>query len=213
MAIAFGSLLTSGNGGTTSITTASVTPNASELTLLVFRSEGNTNATPTVSGNGLTWTKLSITGGTAVYQIWYSIGGSPSAGAISVTNLTSGSENLWFVVSFTGTATTSIFPQTSFSTGSGTALSTTLAGSITAGNTAFGFGSRSAGTQSYTPGTNFTEIGEASSGSRSGAIEYQLNKTDDAVIDMSSSTSGGWTMIGVEIAAAAVSSGNFFLLF
>lgn len=212
MAIAFGSLLTSGNGGTTSITTASVTPNAANLTLFCFFSRDNTAGTPTVSGCNVTWSKAGTFSNEM--QIWYSIGGSPTAGAISVTGLTSATENFWFVTDFTGTATVSPIKQTKYATGSSSALSVTLTSSITSGNTAFGFGGRSSGSATYTPGTNFTEIGEAASAGRSGAIEYQLNKTDDAVIDMTASSSGGWVMGGLEIAAAGTTSnGNFLLMF
>ena len=211
MAIAFGSLKTSGNGGTTTITTASVLPTSTNLTLFCFFSRDNTNANPTVSGCNVTWTKAGTFSNEM--QVYYAIGGSPTSGSISVSSLTSATENFWFVCDFSGTATTTPIKQTKYATGSSASLAVTLDSSITAGNTAFGFGMRSSGTATYTPGTNFTEIGEAASSGRSGATEYQLNKTDDAVIDMTASSSGGWAMGGFEISAGAESSGNFFLMF
>ena len=211
MAIAFGSLKTSGNGGTTTITTASVLPTSTNLTIFCFWSRDNTNGSPTVSGCNVTWTKAGTFSNEM--QIYYAIGGSPTSGSISVSSLTSATENFWFVCDFSGTATTTPIKQYYYGTGSSSALSIPLTNSITAGNTAFGFGMRSSGTESYTPGTNFTEIGEAASSKRSGATEYQLNKTDDKIIDMTASSSGGWAMGGFEIAAGAVSTGNFFLMF
>ena len=210
MAIAFGSLLTSGNGGTTTITTASVTPSAANLTLFCFFSRDNTNANPTVSGCNVTWTKAGTFSNEM--QVYYAIGGSPTAGAISVSSLTSASENFWFVTDFSGTDDIAPIKQVKYATSSSTALAVTLTSSITAGNTAFGFGMRTSATATYTPGTDFTEIGEAASAGRSGAIEYQLNKTDDAVIDMTASSSGTWSMAGLEI-SAPISRGNFFLMF
>jgi len=217
MAITFGALLASGNNAITSFTTGSITPTAGNLNILTFMARNNTNASPGVAGNGVTWTRLAISGSGNEMQVWYSVGGTP--GTIAVTSLTSSTENIWMVSDFSGTLTSgTIFPQSSYSTGSGTAISTTLASGITSGNTAFGFAHRGNAAVTFTAGSGFTKIGQRAGTGRAVAAEYELNKSDDSVVDMTIDNTGSWNVCAFEIAAdggggGPTYDGKFFQLF
>ena len=215
MAIAFGSLLTTGTSATANITTASVTPTAGDVVFVSLYMRSNTG-TVTLSGNGLTWTKQTITNYSGTEYYLFTGTGTPSAGTITSSGGNGASTNLWIVQTFTGVDTSSPVVQTNYSSGTSTTLSTTLGSSITAGNTGFGFGwTRNQPT--FTAGSGFTLNGNAneSAGARTMQNEYYLNKTNNAVIDMTINTSQAWTMIGAEIRAtgSGTSTGNFFLVF
>lgn len=202
MTIAFGSLLAgNGQGNGSNITTSTITPTAGRITLFCFYLSGNTGNV-TVSGCNLTWTKLSITSysGKAFYIFW-GVGNSPTTGTLSTSGGNGGAERIYIIQDFVGVNTVSPVVQSKYSTGSSSSLSTTLGSSIISGNTAFGFGARVPNSVTFTAGTDFTKIGQYAQSSTI-STEYQLNKTDDAVIDMTSSSSGTWHMIGLELQAA-----------
>jgi hypothetical protein len=114
MAIAYGGLLTGGNTGssTSSYSTASVTPVAGNVTIFCGYTKTNTNV-PAISGCNLTWT-LQYRDATRGFYVFTGVGDSPSAGAITISNLTSGGSNsgsLWSVFHFSGVDTTTPFAQ------------------------------------------------------------------------------------------------------
>ena len=73
------------------LVTSSITPVAGDLTILSFSSSGGSSGVTAVSGCNLTWTKIaSVSAGIGIANapndiaVWYGVGGSPSAGTITV---------------------------------------------------------------------------------------------------------------------------------
>ena len=221
MAVAFGSLLTSGGTATTSaITTASITPTVGRLTIFTFFFRSNTNAGITVTGtNGwnVTWNQISVTNyaGTE-QQIWWAYPSSGTAGTITAGTASGANDALWAVQTFSGVDTTAPIVQSNYANGSSTSLSVTLGSAIGANNAVFGYGYRSSAV-TFTPGSGFTEIVDTSGSiNRTISTEYDLS-SPSTTITQTISVTGSWAIMGLELQVyvppATSSDGNFFQLF
>jgi hypothetical protein len=217
MAIAYGGLLTGGNTGSSSssYSTASVTPVAGNVT--VFCGYTKVNAlVPVASGCNLTWT-LSYNDVGRGFYMFYGIGNSPSAGAITISNLTSGGANsgsLWSVFHFSGVDTTTPFAQRVIANGNSNAPAVTLgAFSTTRNNWAFSLTCLTLQTRTFTAGTNFTTISQTNR--TSFALHTQYESIEGTSVTASMSGTSIWFMNAWEIneAVSTASTGDFFLMF
>lgn len=173
MSIAFGSLLTSGTesvASDTEFSTPSVSPSAGDVTFLAVAFNGSYNTDPTVSGCGLTWTKVAHKtrdGNGRWCGLWRGVG-TPSSGAITVTR---GGSDTWSNVNYHVFTMTGVDTTTPVRTANNASTAVTPEGTICtvtyplsfnaggAGLAVFGFGG---GNGSATPRSGWTEIADNS---------------------------------------------------
>lgn len=228
--------LTSGGSGTdgTGFTTASISPTAGKLVLMAIFNEnaasGTSSAPTSVSGAGLTFTKL-IEGVTETswgnFSIWYACGASPSSGAITITHGVSKNYCEWSITEFACAASTSdnglsaivqVSP-THFTGASQADTVLVLSGGLSAfqnvGNaTYFAIGQLvgSVPTVASAPGSGMTELSDhATDTSTSGychvAVEWK-NSAEQVPSLTNSPSPGGTNCIGcfaIELKAVAAS--------
>jgi len=118
-------------------TTASISPTSGRLIILAVRSSAVTApATPTASGNGLTWTQLRTeldNGSTRRQTIFYGLTSGASAGTVTIDHGVASAINgcAWSIVEFTGTVLTGTngidaIVQSNAATPSGSSTSVTV---------------------------------------------------------------------------------------
>jgi hypothetical protein len=214
MAIAYGGLLTGNNtGSATSYSTASVTPIAGNVTIFCGQTKGNTNV-PAISGCNLTWT-LEYRDATRGFYVFWGVGNSPSAGSITISNLTSGNTgSLWSVFHFSGVDTTTPLAQRVVANGNSNSPAVTLgAFSTTRNNWAFSMTNLTNQVRTFTAGTNFTTISQTSRSSF--ALHTQYESIEGTAVTASMDGTSIWYMHAWELneAISTASTGNFFLMF
>ena len=197
-------------------TTASVTPSSNALVLLAVhtrRSAAGTPATPTATGNGLTWVAVAnMTNGTnRKITILRALGASPSAGAITIDFAgDTQTQCSWSVIEITGVDTSgtngsgAVVQAPAGTTGTGTSSSITLAAFGSANNMAYGFMCVQT-TGAITAGTGFTEVHEVSQAEVASNIqtEYKLNET---AVTTSWTSSFTWSALAIEVKEAAATA-------
>lgn len=218
MAVAATHLVTNGSStDTTSYTTASITPTANRLVLAaVFVSRtGATPSQPTLSGNGLTWVleESLDTGGAVKIFLFRAMGGSPSAGGVTIdfgteTEIFCG----WSISEFSGVDTSgtngsgAVVQSTTGSATGAASLSVTLGAFASTAHATYGCIGINLNT-AITPGSGFTELGEHNnSGTPNRSIESEFKATNDTGVDWSwtgNTTSHG---IAVEIRTPVVNA-------
>lgn len=217
-------VLTNGQSATnaTSYTTASVTPGANRLILLLTAQSRNTgsdcanNDISSVTGNSLTWVAInkqcfsSAVAPTQTVEIWRSMGASPSTGTIAFDVSASTQINAaWAVVECSGVDTggtngSGAVVQSAINLiEPGTSLTVTLGAFGSAGNATLGaFGI--ADNIAITPGSGFTELVEelVSDGGNDLGFQVQWRNDNDTTVDASwtSIDAGG---VAIEIKASA----------
>lgn len=223
MAIAFTHITTAGNGsGLTSYTTASGSPTANSLQLLMVGSQtaAPTTNIPTVTGAGLTWVQVAtaIDSGNQRRVTVFRALGTPSAGALTIDFAGQAQVRCgwsWSEASGTDTSGTNgsgAIVQSASALNNGgtvTGLTVTLGAFASPSNATYGairHGTTTA--QTVTPGAGFNELGEAPSGS---FITYQSQ------YQLANDTSVDWTWpseaafdeaIAIEIKAASSNTGG-----
>lgn len=210
--------LTSGSSTTdaTSYGTASITPGADRLVLLAVTQQSATNppATPTASGNGLTWVQIATiqyTSGTRNRRatLFRTMGASPSSGAVTIDF---GGETqtscAWSINEFDGVETggthgSGAVVQSSTGSGSGTSFSISLSAFSASINRPFACWGIDA-SQAITPESGYTELHEVqvseSSVSHSLETEWHATATDTSVT-ATTSPSRLWGGVAIEIAS------------
>lgn len=235
-AAVFCSVLTQGSSATnaTNYDTASVTPGANNLILLITAQSRNTlgdcanNDISSVTGNGLTWAAVnkqcfsSAAAPTQTVEIWRTMGASPSTGTINfIVSASTQINAAWAVVECNGV-------DTSGTNGSGavvqsainliepgTSLTATLAGFGSSNNATLGaFGI--ADNIAITPGSGFTELVEelVSDGGNDLGLQVQWRNDNDTTVDASwSSIDAGGVAIEIKAAATAADTSGDVLWF
>lgn len=223
MAITFTNITTAGNGtGATSYTTASGSPGASRLQLLLVGSQtaAATVNIPTVTGAGLTWVQVatSIDSGNQRRATLFRAMGTPSAGALTIDFAGQSQVRCGWSwseasgVDTSGTNGSGAIVQSATAKndgGSSTGITVTLGAFSSTANATYGcirFGTTTA--QTVTPGSGFNEIGEAPSGS---FISYQsqYNLSNDTSVDWTWGAEATFTeAIAAEIKALVPTSSN-----
>lgn len=200
-------------GSTATVTTASISPPANSLILIsFFYHTVGTPADPAgVTGNGITYTK--ITGGDPfsgnAFYVYYGMSSSPTSGPITITatNLDTPPDS-WMVhvVAFTGVSQSgvngsgAIGNHTSNGAGSSIYMSTTI--TCAAGNAAYGFAWAGNTGQTMTQGAGFSLIGSPLDDGigRQTLVEYNL--AGPTTVDFSySPTPSTLVIYGFEIVA------------
>lgn len=230
------SVLTQGQDATnaTNYTTASVTPAANKLILLITAQSRNTatactsNDISSVTGNSLTWVAVNkqcfSDAGAPTYtvEIWRTMGASPSTGTINFDVSASTQINAaWAVVECSGTDTSgtngsgAIVQSAINLVEPGTSLTVTLGAFGSANNATLGaFGI--ADNIAITPGSGFTELVEelVSDGGNDLGLQVQWRNDNDTTVDASwSSIDAGGVAIEIKAAATAADTSGEVLWF
>jgi hypothetical protein len=227
MAIGTPSLLTANSvnsAGQTSFTTASVSPASGSVQFVAayFRSKSGTN-TPTIAGNGRTWSLVRIQTGTNTQEqiaLWVGIG-TPSTGTITVTRDASEtwSQVIWSVFEVAGTDATTpvVAANTVFASAVQSATTQTInyAQAFASGGAGVAvFGSHNSPTA--TPRTDWTELQETIIGGNC-TLQTQYRLTADTAAGVTWSAAGRQIGIAVELKeespAPPPASGHIRLLF
>lgn len=227
-----GSTLTSGTDNTTtnSYATASVSPTSGRMVYVGVYSfqtsgtEANAAAPSSLSGNGLTWTKVvenvDTTFGMAI-SIWRALASSPSAGAITMSHANDRAATAWSVIQVDGADTggtngsNSVVQSASnkSNTGSATSLTVTLGAFGDAGNGAVSFHATlvvGATQATATAGSGWTELNESANSETpvSYSIESQWRADNDTTADVTWSIGGYSYSAALEIKAAGGGGGD-----
>lgn len=198
--------LTTGNNSNNPNLTASISPSANSILVLGLFCQST--GTPTVTGNGLTWTQrgsraLPTSTGYTV-QLFTASGASPSAGQVTI-NFGSAIDCGWTIDELTGGNITTPFIQAATGNGTGTALAATLAAFENAGNATFAVAGHVNST--FTPGTNFTELNDVAS--LQGLRQFsEWQNAADTSVDATGSASDQWAMVAVELDEVAAAAGT-----
>lgn len=226
MAVA-GSLLTSNSNNTPAATfnTDSISPGSNRLILAAVWGLDNAFVTPptfTLSGNGLTWVSVlrvpSPSGGPGTFQLFRSMGASPSTGSVTISSdVTTLEMAQWGIFEFTGINTAGTNgsgavnnPTSNYSTGVST-VSVTLPAFSSTNNATFGVfsaGNDIPSSFNFTPGTGFSELAEtvvsALGGSFYFGLQGQWRADNDTSVDVTTPSVSQGEIIGIalEIVAA-----------
>lgn len=189
--------LTRGTDFSAPFQTASVSPGANKLLLLgvqVYRSVG-TPATPTASGNGLTWVQV---GSTVLYRsdsrlaLFRAMGASPSSGVITITAASS-DQVLWSLheidgVDTGGTNGSAAVVQSDTATGTGaSSITVTLAAFASGASAGFGFGARFSAGGTFTAEADWSEQDDLNGQTvvfRDGTTDNSVTFTPSSVDDL-----------------------------
>lgn len=225
MAVTQTALTTQQEGSSsTTLTTSSISPSANTLIIVAFSLYATSPAaTPTVSGNGLTWVQVdNVVDGALRNVVFRAMGASPSSGAVTVSysGTTGFAGAICHISQFNGVDTSGTngsgaVRQFAHNTGTGgvSSLTVTLAAFGSSANATFGTFDTNIG-DSWTPGSGFTEIYDNAGGFpfTSSATEWR-NDNSTSVSMTKSSGSGDIVGIALEIVAAATvsHSGDFFM--
>lgn len=187
----------------TSYVTGSWTPTANSVAFLAVASELAAGADyPTsIAGNGLTWVNITnLWNGNRSLAVYAAVvGGSPSAGAITVTFGTTQKNCAVVAKTISGLLLTTTPVQSVTATGSSTTRSATLAAFANPNNVTLAFAS-AAENAAQTVGSGFTSLGTAF-----GSTEATSVIAESKVNDLAPSATGGnatWGMIALEFPAA-----------
>ena len=223
MAVSATHLTTSGNSTDgNSFTTASITPTAGRLILAAVENRANTAVdpnTPTLTGNGLTWVQVATVFVTNTQRItvFRAMGGSPSAGAITID--LAGQDQFyceWSISEFAGVDTggtngSGAIGQTASNTDTGTNAGITVTLGFDAASTSATFGAVRTigdGTAKIVSGSGFSELGE--SGDTDSDFQSQFKATSDTSVDWTwPSVASNGVAVAVEIKVPSASVGGF----
>lgn len=203
------SLLTAGNSiaGGTSFNTASIAPAANELILLWV--ESHPTATPTATGNSLTWVQVTqVALGNSRGTLLRAMGASPSSGVVTIDfGATSQDSVSWIVIDYSGTDTSGtngsgaiVQSATNTDGVGGTSLTITLGAGIGSGN-ATAAAVAHATNEAETAGGSYSKLGETGTASE-GDWAHEWNVNGTTTPSMSWATSNVSWGVAVEILAA-----------
>lgn len=186
---------------TTSWTPAAVV----HFAAVVLTTSGGTPATPTLSGNGMTWTQ--ITNGTFNGADWrlttfWGYAASPSAGALTIQ--TGGTSHTGCLVSIVAATNLNVNNPVRSSNGASGTGTTYTAGTLSdfSGSANIGF---VATTVNTTPGTDYTELDERTMATPAAHLEVEWwASPTDGVVDASGGSSV-WRVAAINVNDAATS--------
>ena len=208
------SALTEGNDsdGTSSATTASVSPGSNKLLLLSvssFRGDSTDPAAPTVTGNGLTWVQVATTlydstsSSRRRVSLFRALGASPSAGVITI-DFAGANQGViqWLLsecsnVDTSGTNGSGAVVQSAATNSGGSPAGTTLAAFGSANNATY-FTAGWLGVVTSTAGTGFGNLEEIQDAAQI-TTSSEFRNDNDTTPDMTCSPSASNGGIGIEI--------------
>jgi hypothetical protein len=219
-----GAELTTGGTPTPSgsVNTASVSPSANALVLITVKGAsggGTAPDAPTVTGNGLTWVQVATQtftdGSSETHRLttFRALGASPSSGVINIAH----SGNVpdagitWTVREYTGVDTggtngSAAVVQSDPNTGTGTAISATLAAFGDAVNNAVDIAAATFAGSTLTPEGGYT--GYTTDTTEGNLLRAAWKIGEDTTPSMTLDTSFVWAAIALEIKAAAGGGGD-----
>lgn len=221
MAITATHLATSGSTTDgTSFATASIAPSANALILAAIHL-GSSAAGPVISsvtGLGLTWVQVAVTGAATARDLYVfrALGPSPVAGPLTITTSASAGACMWSVAQFTGVDTSgtngsgAIAGSVIASPASASSVNVALSPTPTAGNAIFGAIAPGATVTAMTAGSGFTLLGSTTISAPVNSLFTEYDVTDP----LATAVTGSWTtaavsrVVGVEVKAAPVAGGN-----
>lgn len=206
--------LTRGNGGSagTVYNTASITPTSGRPVIAVFLgSSGTPGTVNTVTGAGLTWTKIFTKQATSLGSRWVSVFlglGTPTTGALQATFNTTQGDAYWTVFELGGNVelTSDVIRKidSADNAGSHAGLTVTLGAFENALNLAVGVFFWGQGA-TMTIGSGFTQLDQGQNGIQI-LSEYKVN---DNTIDASWTSANNWSMaVGMEVSVPLVRGGG-----
>ena len=193
--------------------TASITPTANRLVLVgvVLSHASEVPNTPTLSGNGLTWvledSQAFFTVGTPLKKLFVfrAMGASPTAGAISISWATQTMTGAaWTVFELAGVDTTgangagAILESVPGASDSADPFSITL--TVSGAATVGVFATNQ--TSNITPGTGFTELGEANHSAPTTAIFSEFQAAADLTVDVDFTAAIACAGVAIAVKAA-----------
>lgn len=204
-------LLTSGvnSGAGTSFATASISPAGNHLILLWV--ESHPTASPTATGNGLTWVQVDqATDGNSRATVLRAMGASPSSGAVTIAfGATSQDTCKWLIVDYgnvdtSGTNGSGALVQSNHNTATPvTSLTVTLPAGIGAGN-AVAAAIAHAVNETQTAGAGYTKLGEVSDNSEGDwAHCWRPDGTTTPSMSWTTSVDGWGVAVEIKFALAA----------
>jgi len=215
-AISYASLTSGSNTAnqSTAYSTASVTPSANKLILLIVLCTATALRTMTVSGCSLTWVEEeTITFNTAGTPLWRlsvfrAMGASPTTGTVDILPSASSTGMLWSLVELDGVDTTgtngsgAIVQSVPDRTDGVTTFAVTLAAFGSADNATFGaFGTSR--NEVHTQGAGFTQAHDVGMTAPAARVQTQYLLGNSTTVDCSWTNAAAVGGIGIEIKAAA----------
>ena len=197
----------------TSHNTASISPGANHLILAWI--ESHPTATPTLSGNGLTWVQVDqATDGNSRTTLFRAMGASPSSGAVTISHGGTSQDSVsWIIVEHDGTDTTGTngsgaVVQSAHTNGLvATSITMTLASGIGSGNAVAAAASVASNSDTQTPGSGYTKLGETTS-TTEGNFAHEWAASGTTTPSFSSASNTDRWGIAVEIKAAGGGGGG-----
>ena len=202
--------------------TASISPSAYALVLVavVIRNAASTDpTTPTVTGNGLTYTLVNPNG-TALYDsssssrrklfVFQSLGASPSAGAVTITAGEASAAAAWAVDQFINVDTISTAVQAATNadeSGATNTITATLAAFGSTLNGTYGAIGAATGTLTITEGSGFTLLADVAGTGIDLGTEWK--STNDTSVDFSLSANDFMGIVGIEIKGSPTVTANY----
>src|SRR6266571_2325921 len=201
-------------------TTQSISPGANQLILawIEVTATDTVTSTPTLSGNGLTWTSIALllwnTQGVNTrsrIDVFRAMGASPTPGSVTISYSNNQTSILWSIVEFSGVDTSGtngsgaiVQTTTGWNDAAGPAgLTITLPSAIGSGNaTAGGFGNKGASAPSISPGAGYTPFPETYLSGPQSDLRAEWRADGNTVVDAAQSGSFPMGGIAAEIKAA-----------
>lgn len=213
MALTATNLTTGSSASNGPWTTASITPPSNSLILLTvtIRNGSSVNpTTPSVSGNGLTWTlinsKVFDTAGTSRKTIFLfrAMGGSPSAGTVTITQAETETNANWIIDSIpgadisgsNGSGAVVQSAVNSDETGSAAGLTVTLAAFTSTNNATYGAFVNDV-PNVWTAGSGFAQVGASNAATMDAFTEFK--SSNDTSVDGTFTNVAGVTTGGIAI--------------
>jgi hypothetical protein len=239
MAISISNLTSGANSGSiTSQDTASISPTSNALILVAIMSRRGDSTEPTapsLSGNGLTWVKITETyfdsssSSRKKLSLFRAMGASPSSGVITISfGAETQTDVLWVIDQVTGADTSGTNGSgavggaagTNIATnkqdpGSGGAIEATLGAFSSTNNATYGAFSNDT-TINRTIGSGFTELAFSQQFSNSNCVLTEWKSTNDTSVDATFDSNAGACsgVIAIEINAATTNKvGSMFMMF
>lgn len=206
------------SGSKTAYTTASITPTANTCTLIAIAHRMGTGTAAvdatSVAGAGLTWAKIDTQAynadGHYKVDLWYGVGASPSAGALTITWASQTQSNCqWCVIECDGVDPTSPIVQSAkTSSTSASSLTVTLSAFSNSANATVGaFAARY---YTLTAGSGYALTSSTKNDQQAVGLEFV--DANDTSVDISSSGTAEMAGIAVELKASG-GGGSFFQMF
>lgn len=194
-------------------TTSSISPGANKLILCLVSTTDNGLNEPilvnSITGTGLTWVKITqvqldtIAAPRMSMAVFGALGPSPSPGSLTITLDRESALTQWIIVEFDNVDTggadgaDAVVQFANNVADSGTSIAATLAAFGNENNATVGCFTSSGNPPTWTPGSGFAEIAEATGSDRTPMMEFRAD--NDVSVDATASQDADIAVIGIEL--------------